>query len=186
MPKKNYQRKIVYLMKLDKIEDYSWSISPELFEKIREIVPEKSTILELGSGTGTIELCKYYSMISIEHDFRFQNLAPAYYIMAPITPFRKACAVFPEDKGWYDRDILKAQLPGLKYDAILVDGPPNLYGRGGFAKWLDLFNTNVPIFVDDVERTRDRRMIGRVSAKLKRPYTVYGAHTPKHWAVIMP
>lgn len=171
---------------MKELEDYGWSISPELFNKIREIVPEKSTILELGSGSGTIELCKYYSMVSIEHDSNYLNISPSYYILAPITPFRKKCAVFPEDKGWYDRSILKDQLPKLTYDAILVDGPPTSYGRGGFAKWLDLFNTNVPIFIDDVERTRDRRMIGRVSAKLKRPYTVYGAWTPKHWALILP
>lgn len=174
------------LPNLDKLEDYSWSISPELFEKIKEIVPIGSTILELGSGSGTIELCKHYNMISIEHDARFLNLAPSHYILAPITPFRKECAVFPEDKGWYDREVLRKELPKLKYDAIIVDGPPNLYGRGGFMKYLDLFNTNVPIFVDDVERTRDRRMIGRVSAKLKRPYTVYGAWTPKHFGIILP
>ena len=171
---------------LDNIENYGWSISPELLEKIKEIVPENSTILELGSGAGTIELCKCYSVISVEHDPRYMNLSPSKYILAPIMPFRKECAVFPEDKGWYSREVLRTELPKLKYDAILVDGPPNHIGRGGFAKWLDLFNTNVPIFVDDVERTRDRRMIGRVSAKLKKPYIVYGAWTPKHFSVILP
>lgn len=171
---------------MNKLEDYGWSISPELFEKIKEIVPINSTILELGSGAGTEELSHYYKMISIEHDLRWLNKYNSQYIYATIKPFRKACSVFPEDKGWYDREVLRKELPKLTYNAIIVDGPPGQFGRGGFYKYLDIFNTNVPIFFDDIERTRDRRMLARVSGKLKRPYTVYGAWTPKHWGLILP
>ena len=45
-----------------------WVIAPELYNWIRENIKDGSTILELGSGTGTIELCKHYTVYSVEHD----------------------------------------------------------------------------------------------------------------------
>lgn len=41
-----------------------WAISEELFEWIKENVDEGSVILELGSGAGTGELAKDYTMFS--------------------------------------------------------------------------------------------------------------------------
>ena len=41
-----------------------WAIPKECFDKIVEILPFNSTILELGSGCGTQILSKFYNIIS--------------------------------------------------------------------------------------------------------------------------
>ena len=43
-----------------------WAISEELYEDIKSILPEGKTILEFGSGSGTHELLKHWSVISVE------------------------------------------------------------------------------------------------------------------------
>lgn len=56
------------------IENYNydgWGLCPETFLEIQRILPKGSTILELGSGSGTEVLSREYSMISIEDDPKF-------------------------------------------------------------------------------------------------------------------
>ena len=56
------------------IENYNydgWGLCPETFLEIQRILPNGSTILELGSGSGTEVLSREYSMISIEDDPNF-------------------------------------------------------------------------------------------------------------------
>jgi hypothetical protein len=160
------------------------SISDHLQRTIERLIPAGSTILELGSGHGTERLASRFQMVSIEHDERFVGKAPSTYIHAPIVPFRKPCADFPTDEGWYSRDVLRAELPKHRYDLVLVDGPPNYIGRGGFYKWRGLFDLSVPIIVDDIHRERERKMIGLLSKELGKPYTVY-AWERRHFGVIL-
>lgn len=167
-------------------DDENWAISNELYEFICNLLPPNKTILELGSGRGTGLLANTYEMISIEHDRKYVGLHRSQYIHAPITPFRKQCGVFPEDTGWYDRKVLARELPKYKYDLILIDGPPNATGRGGFFKWKNLFNLDVPMIFDDLHRKRELRLISRISSHVKRPYTVHASWTPKHFGVILP
>lgn len=167
-------------------DDASHCISSGLQEYIEKLLPQGSTILELGSGHGTLRLAARFKMISVEHDKRFVGLAPSTYIYAPITPFRKPCAVFPDDTGWYDRDVLRAWLPTLTYQLILCDGPPNFIGRGGFYKYKELFNLNVPLIFDDAHRPAVLKILQRFSAHLRRPYTVHGCWDDRHFGVILP
>jgi hypothetical protein len=164
----------------------SHSISEQLERYIDRLIPAGSTILELGSGHGTLRLAARFRMVSIEHDERFIGLAPSTYIHAPITPFRKPCAVFADDEGWYDRAVLRRELPGRSYNLILVDGPPNYIGRGGFYKYKELFNLNVPMIFDDAHRPRVIQLLQRFSAHLRRPYTVHGCWDDRHFGVILP
>jgi hypothetical protein len=128
-------------MKINKNNFQSWAIEEQLFNFIRNILPDGSTILELGSGTGTIELCKFYTVYSIEHDKRWLGTAPdTNYIYAPI------------ENNWYDRTVLETEIKSLNYDLVLVDGPPGSIGRGGILNNLDLFNTDVPFIFDDTNR----------------------------------
>ena len=116
-----------------------WSISNELFDWIRNNVKDGSTILELGSGRGTIELCKHYNMFSIEHDKKYLNKSESTYIHAPIKD------------GWYDIDFFK--LP-KEYSLLLVDGPTGSIGRSGLLKNLDLFHRCI-IIIDDTQRKEE-------------------------------
>ena len=66
----------------------SWSITKELFDWIRDTLPDGKTILELGSGPGTVKLLEYYKVYSIEHSKRWLGLAKGgNYIYAPIKKY---------------------------------------------------------------------------------------------------
>ena len=169
-----------------------WAIRESCFNFIREILPEGKTILEMGSGTGTMVLSEYYNMISIEDQHEWIGQYNSHYIEAPIkyysANYTKTSGLFkvenekiysppdlpgensPTQKGWYDYKILTEKLKGLKYDLILIDGPNGRIGRGGFLKHIDIFNTNVPIIIDDAGREAEKQLMIKLSEVLKRPY----------------
>ena len=147
-----------------------WSISKQLFDHICTILPEGSTILELGSGWASGEFSKHYTVYSIEHDRYWLGKYDTNYIYAPIK------------NRWYDSNVLKKSLP-VHYDLILVDGPPELIGREGFYTFLNLFDTSAIIIFDDIHRKKDRDLMIAVAQKLERPYKVYG-RPEKLYAVI--
>ena len=160
----------------------TWSISENCFNYIRELLPENKIILELGSGCGTEQLSKYYKMYSIENYEGWVDKYDSTYIHAPIKSYNKsdvwwdnepyiAPEGIPGEEGWYDPDIVKENLPN-KYDLILVDGPNGMFGRGGFYKHLDLFNTNVPIIFDDINREPERILMEKVSKKLNKDHII--------------
>jgi hypothetical protein len=116
-----------------------WAIDVEVLNWIQEHIPYGETILELGSGTGTVELVKDWNVYSIEHDASWVDYTDSNYIYAPIVD------------GWYDVECVKKELPA-EYSLILVDGPTGAIGRRGFIEHLELFNTDVPIIIDDTHR----------------------------------
>lgn len=161
-----------------------WSIAQEMFDFIRKVLPEGGTILELGSGYSSSQLAKHYKVYTVEHDPDFfeQYFAPSLkYIFAPLKQHK---AVKNHDGDvWYDAKALERGLAGLKYDLILVDGPPT--SRAGFVKYFeDLFDTSAIIVFDDVNRRRDNKVMNSIAAKLKVPYVTYGAGTDKLFGVV--
>lgn len=139
-----------------------WAIEEETFNWIRNNLKDGSTILELGSGNGTIELAKYYNVISIEHNEKYLNLCKNNtYIYAPLVD------------DFYDIQILKKNLP-KNYDLLLIDGPPGQKGaRLNFLKYLELFNLNVIIIIDDINREPELKLINELSKHLNKSYTEY-------------
>lgn len=123
-----------------------WSLPDEVFEYLRAHLPPMFVhIVELGSGDGTLRLREFGPVTSIEHDETFIRHHPgADFIHAPIKD------------GWYDPDAIRGRLP-VKYDCLIVDGPPGAIGRMGLLKHLDLFQ-RVPIIVDDVHRPAEREL----------------------------
>ena len=153
------------------------SISVDLYLYICELLPTGSTILELGSGSGTEELAHYYHMHSIEHDEKWMNKYPSNYIFSPIRDYGAY--------KWYDVDYLKGNLP-THYDLILVDGPPGWFGRAGFLHHIDLFNTNVPIIFDDTQRKAEIELCEKAAEALNRTYTMITCSDKKKFGVILP
>ncbi|MDT9234057.1 tetratricopeptide repeat protein [Limnospira sp. PMC 917.15] len=147
-----------------------WAISEDLFLYIIETLPMGSTILELGSGTGTLELSKYYKMVSIEHNQDWLNKYNSHYIYAPLV-----------DDMWYNGDVLGRKLRNIDYQLILVDGPPQ-HRRKGILNYLDLFNWNVPVIVDDINRQYDMDVAIALAKHLGKIPTVYKDN--KYFAVI--
>ena len=144
-----------------------------LQEYIRKILPNGKTILELGSGHATNLLSENYKMYSIEDNLNWVNRYNSTYLHVPIKKYDTTWT--PPDltgpnNSWYDPNILEQKLTkDIQYDLLLVDGPSGLFGRGGFLKHLDLFNTNVPIIIDDIHR-EERDLMIAVANKLNKSY----------------
>ena len=81
----------------------SWSISERCIELISELIPDGSTLLELGSGHATYTLQNKYNVYSIEQDSNWINKYPVKYIHAPIV------------NDWYDANIVKKEIPKKCY-----------------------------------------------------------------------
>lgn len=134
-----------------------WSVSEDLFNFVREVLPEGSTMLELGSGKASSCFSEFYTVYSIEHDRKWLNRYNTNYIYAPIK------------NRWYSVDVLKNKLP-KNYDLILIDGPPGKIGRSGFLKHLELFNIDAIMIFDDLHRAAERNLFEKVAQLLSRPY----------------
>jgi hypothetical protein len=149
------------------------SICEKLFNYIRDTLPQGSIILELGSGWASGELAKYYTLWSIEHDEKFVGLYKTNYIYAPLI------------NGWYNVDILKEKLP-TGYNLILVDGPPGHVGLGRlpFFTHLNLFEKDVPIIFDDVNRPAEEKLMALVAHALQRKIFVFECG-PKKFGVVL-
>jgi hypothetical protein len=166
-----------------------WSISQTLFDTIHKILEPGDKILELGSGWGTGQLVKDYEVFSVEDNKNFLDIYESNYIYAPIV--EEKIPQFPNDKGWYDIDVLKENLPE-KYDLILVDGPWGHIGRGGFAKYLDVFRTDIPIIIDDIQREEELALVNAVVKKTEARKKIYTSprlkseRIAKQFAVLMP
>jgi hypothetical protein len=162
------------------IAEGGWSIGDALYQFIRKNVHVGGRILELGSGLGTEQLAKHYDMFSVEHDSSYLERFESTYIYAPL----KVHKAIKNHEGtlWYDPDALRPHLVDLEYDLLLIDGPPE--SRAGFVKYFDLFDPNVIMVFDDVNRRRDNAVMNSIAAKLGVPYVTYGAGTEKLFGVI--
>lgn len=142
----------------------SWSLHPNTYLLIDKLLKPGQTILELGSGESTRILSEKYNVISIEHDEKYIGVHKSHYIYAPLKPI-KPTAEFPFCAEWYDSDVIKREVPNLKYDLMIIDGP--IAGtRCGLRKYHDLFNFDVPVIMDDSQRDYVWKLLVIVS----RPY----------------
>ena len=159
---------------------HAHSISENLFNYICRILPEGSTILELGSGWGTGELAKYYTMYSVEHDEEFVDKYDSTYLYVPLKEHKKLAN--HESTLWYDADILRQKLSGIEYDLLLIDGPPQT--RSGFFKYHTLFDMEAIMVFDDYQREVDRRVVNSLGSLMDAPCVVYYSSDGKPFAVI--
>lgn len=145
-------------------------ISEDFMKTIQSYVKKGSTILEFGSGHGTKYLSEYYDMISIEEDAEWVDKYPSKYLHAEVK------------NEWYDVDAVNMFLKDKSYDAILIDGP----ARGRRERILELIesneleiNTDVHIFMDDLERDADMKLAEELSTFLNRELVNYEGKTSK-------
>jgi hypothetical protein len=171
-----------HLFKVDESDDsfHDHSITENLFNYIRKTLPSGSTILELGSGWATGEMAKYYTMYSVEHDEEYLYKHNSTYLHVPLSEHKPLAN--HQSTLWYDAKILREELKGLKYDLLLVDGPPQT--RSGFYKYHDLFDTSVIWVIDDMHRSIDKKVVSSIASALERPYIVYCSEDGKPFAVL--
>lgn len=152
------------------------AISDTTVEFVRSILPQGSTILEFGSGEGTVRLSKYYKMYSVENQSEWMSRFPeaSTYINCNTKRYDENFPAPEMDniqRAWYDPEMLLPNLP-QEYDLILIDGPGGQFGRGGFLKFIEHFNTDVPMLFDDANRPAELELMQKVSEIVSRPYTI--------------
>lgn len=152
------------------------SLGEQAVDLIRYILPEKSSILEFGCGVTSKLLLNWYTVYSIEHNQEWLNHSNAYYV--PLKQYNDVDFISPDITGmpfgkkqtaWYDPDKLNDVLKKIpSYDLIIIDGPNGYYGRGGFYKFIHLFNTDVPMLFHDVNRECDLNHMKKVANHIKK------------------
>jgi len=170
-----------YILKNQDAQYGGVSVSEAAVEFIKTILEEGKTILELGSGPGsTVGLGEIYNLYSVENQPNWYDKFPksTTYINCRSKSYDEVYTKpdgFPNDIAWYDPDDLFPNLPN-SYDLILFDGPGGFshgWGRGGFYKHIDKFNTDVPIIFDDInDEGKGGILMKKVSEYIKRPYKV--------------
>lgn len=162
-----------------------WAMAQTTYDFIRNLLPDGKTILEIGSGFGTGEMAKHYKMYSIEADSQWIGRYNSTYIYAPIKMYDTEY-IAPDiqgSTGWHNTVPLKEMLPHINYDLLFIDGPEGKYGRGGFLKHIDMFNVNVPIIFDDINRPSELELMERVSTKLNRPFVILEDNVTGYMAI---
>ena len=158
-----------------------WVMTDKTFGFITHILPDGKTVLELGSGYSTENLSKHYTMYSIEHNKKWIGKGNSTYIYASVIEYKdgEAPDVPGLEKldhkiqiGWYDPEVVKNGLQGIKYDLIFIDGPTGRVGRAGFFKYIDLFNASVPIVIDDVVRIGEFILMKKIANYINQSYYV--------------
>lgn len=139
----------------------AFAIGSRARREIRRILPEGKTILELGSGAGTVFLAKFYKMISIESETGWIGMSDSAYLYAPIKD------------GWYDRAVMQT-VADLQYDFLLIDGPwHRIAKRSAILSSIDLFDLTVPILVDDSNRPDERYLVDELARLTGRESRVF-------------
>ena len=140
-----------------------WSLPEELMAWIWTHIPDGSTILEVGSGNGSLRLSEKYDLISIEHDSEWLHLSKGRYIHAPIVE-NKSSRNFSE-RGWYDIEKL-VDLPTF-FDAIIVDGPTGAIGRSGILEYIDQMPRCDYLIIDDTDRKPEQNLASIMVERLE-------------------
>lgn len=147
----------------------------ELFRTLIANVPWGAPVLELGSGSGTALLAKFFDVVTVEHDESFVGrVQGARYVHAPLAPHDNPD--FPRHARWYDPDALREGLAGFEPRVILVDGPPGNVGRSGVLTHSELFDFERTLLVLDDLHRMDEYLI----------YLRFVQRLPNHFSAIVP
>ena len=145
-----------------------FQIDEAIIATIRLLAKKGSTIVELGSGTGTKILSSEYTVYSVEDNEEWiGHCEKANYIHAPLIELESNRRL-----RWYDPEILKQSLPE-HYSLLLVDGPFGENGRDGLLTHLDIFDSEIPIVIDDTLRSHECRIAREMAFLLNRPLYVF-------------
>jgi hypothetical protein len=155
-----------------------WSIDSEVPGLLRDLGVK--TVLMLGSGLGCLGMCERFNfkVYSLEEDIEYVDAYPHenhHCFHAPLEFFL--------DYEWYDTEVVR-KIP-KDYDAIIIDGPIS-YGKNrvGFSKWLPLFDTDVHMVFDDINREHEYKVALSVAKEVKRELVIKNVHRRKQFGFI--
>ena len=161
------------------IEIHSW---------LSENIKEGSTILEFGSGHGSIELAKRYDLISIEHDKQWIGLSDSRYIHAEIT--ENPISIKNNQQGWYDFSRVLEVIQTNTISAYIIDGPPGDIGRHGFLSITDSLSKDAIFIIDDIHRDAEFDIFSKLNkwqgGDAKVFTSLYENGKERKWGVLQP
>lgn len=139
-----------------------WMLPGEVIAWINDNLSKGCTIVEFGSGHGSVALSSRFNLISVEHDEEWLNLSNGTYIHAEIV--QNPISNQHKQTGWYNPESLD-NLPAF-VDLIIVDGPPGDIGRIGVLHHLDLLPKSNYWIVDDTDREAEAILLQNLVSEL--------------------
>lgn len=136
----------------------SMTITPKLWQTIRNIVTPGMKTLECGSGLSTVLFDRLTdNHVALEHDAEWAGA------MAPIS--QSVClSGIDNETGWY------TSCPPGPFDFLLIDGPTGSIGRAGILPHLDrLTHARTIIVVDDTHRAAESDLAAAIIADRRVP-----------------
>ena len=160
----------------------SWSISPkEVLHICNDImINNRKNVIEFGSGFSTICIAQLIKKENLEINFisvessqdwidkiskKLLELELSQYVKfvyAPITNVSPSLKMRNQNL-WYDENFLNENLPNIKFDCVIVDGPPSK--NSPFIRFSALpylvnkLNKNYAIFLDDYRREIEKEIL---------------------------
>jgi hypothetical protein len=151
-------------------------IAESVVDSFLEILPKGSTILEIGTGGGTELLVEHYSVVSVDDKTKYHTGSSELLhvpLIAPDVESKSFAWRFPDATMWYDPELLKSKLEGRTYDALLIDGPPGGRTRAWMWYFYDkIFDTSVPVIVDDVHRQYEWKVALKIATVKSQPQII--------------
>jgi hypothetical protein len=133
-----------------------WAIEKSVLDWLLNNIPKGSTVLEFGAGSGTIELAKFYDVISVEHNPNFCNLTDrAKYVLSPL------------EYGWYRHDLIDKAVVDKEIKAVIIDGPPGAGNRSGVLNYIHRLR-KASIIIDDTNRAPEAELSRSISSMVGR------------------
>ena len=165
-----------------------WMMPIEIHAWLYENIKEGSTILEFGSGHGSIELAKRYDLISIEHDKQWIGISESRYVHALITD--NPASEEHNQEGWYETTPITEVVQEKTITVFIVDGPPGEIGRHGILSITDSLPKDAVFIIDDIHRSAESDLFQKLSqwhGGEGEIYTsAYESGKERKWGVLLP
>ncbi len=160
----------------------------EIHTWLSENVKEGSTILEFGSGHGSIELAKRYDLISIEHDEQWIGISDSRYVHAEIK--ENPISTKNNQQGWYEILRVLEVIQTNTISVYIIDGPPGDIGRHGFLSITDSLSKDAIFIIDDIHRDAEFDIFSKLNewqGGVAKVFTsFYENGKERKWGVLQP
>jgi len=134
---------------------------------ISQLIPNGAVVVELGDRIGLDSLEDKFKILTFDsNDTNIPFSNSDKHVHIPIVASRIGST------EWYDSEILGRSLP-KRYDLLFVNGPQGGYGKFGLLENISLFNTEIPIIINDTIRENEAGIARELAYKLNRPLYVF-------------
>jgi predicted O-methyltransferase YrrM len=133
-----------------------WQMKDSSLHKLKVYLAFKpfSRLLELGSGKSTVIMAKYHTT-TLEHDKKWLRRTKKLLSKTKLKTNLVYAPMVKKEKGYF----YDYQLTG-EYDFVLIDGPPESYGRGAtFYEIYPYLAKDFEVWLDDRHRPSEKEYL---------------------------